>query len=272
MQRRPVMFGCAMLTAALAVALLTAHHRPAAARAAGWIPSSVNGMHYEVLLPANYNANTRYPVILYLHQLVMGNYPAELLKQVNQWFDTAEFRTRHPCIIVVPMLDQTSDTSGQKINFGGKQSDNGGEENAIAALRQVLNHYPTDPTRIYITGNSMGGMGTWQMLLDYNSRTGQKGRIFAAGLPLAGRHATANPATAAKTLQTVPIWAIHGQNDQEVSPDWDRQMAKLMNGNTNFRYTEVQAAGHEVWDTYYTKPEVWDWLFSQNAANRHAAS
>ncbi len=220
-------------------------------------------MNYEVLLPAGYHDGGHYPVVLYLHQLVMGNYPDALLKQVDRWFNTDDFRSRHPCIVVMPMLDQRNDTAGRTVNFGGKREGHVGEDNAIAALQQVMGRYSIDPERVYVTGNSMGGMGTWQMLLDYNSQTGSKGRLFAAGLPLAGRHGAADPAKAAAALRTVPIWAIHGADDKEVSLDWDRKMASLLSTSSTFHYTEAAGLGHEVWDSFYTRADVWDWLFSQ---------
>ena len=231
-----------------------------------WLPEDVNGMHYEVLLPDNYAATRTYPVVLYLHQLDMGDFREDLRKQADRWFATSTFRSKHPCIVVMPMLDQTKDPGGKQINFGGKREGHVGEDNTIAALQQVIARYSVDKDRIYVTGNSLGGMGTWQMLLDYNVQTGTKGHIFAAGMPLAGAQRTADPAAAAKMLQRVPIWAIHGANDPEVSLDWDRAIARFMSGTKTFRYTEVPGAGHNIWDTYYQRDDVWDWLFSQGGA------
>ena len=128
------------------------------------------------------------------------------------------------------MLDQTNDPGGKLINFGGKREGHVGEDNAVAALKQVTSRYTFDPSRIYVTGNSMGGMGAWQMLLDYNAWTGTKDHIFAAGMPLAGAQRTADPSEAAKALRQVPIWSIHGAQDKEVNLDWDRAMARLMKG------------------------------------------
>jgi predicted peptidase len=249
-------------TACMLAALSITGPRPAAA--ADWTAADVNGLHYEVLLPDNYDQATHYPVVLYLHQLDMGNFRDELRKQINPWFNTAAFRSRYPAIVVVPMLDQTKDPGGKQINFGGKRDGHIGEENTIAALRQVIDRYRPDTTRLYVTGNSLGGMGTWQMLLDYNAQTGLKGHIFAAGMPLAGANRTADPAAAASALRHVPIWAIHGAQDKEVSLDWDRTMARLLSAGPTFRYTEIPAAGHDIWDTWYVKPEVWDWLFAQH--------
>lgn len=222
-------------------------------------------LHYEVLLPAGFTPDVRYPVVLYLHQLDMGNDRKGLIRQVDAWFNTPGFRARHPAIVVVPMLDQSEDKGGRLVNFGGKRQGGDGEAATIAALRQVIARYPVDPARIYVTGNSLGGMGTWEMLLSYNARTGSREHIFAAGMPVAGRHGTADPQAAAQALRHVPIWAIHGGRDPEVSPEWDRAMAGLLAGSDTFRYTEEPAAGHDVWDDAYTRPDVWDWLFAQRA-------
>ena len=237
-----------------------------------WIMSQVQGLHYAVLLPESWAADQHYPLLLYLHQLDMGTDRSGLIRQVNAWFATPEFRSRHPAIIVVPMLDQAEDKGGQLVNFGGKRQGQFGETETVAALREVLLRYLVEPDRIYVTGNSMGGMGTWEMLLSYNDQTGTKGHIFAAGLPLAGRHATADPVAAAQALAHVPIWAIHGEHDTEVGLDWDRGMARLLAGNGTFRYTEDAAFGHDVWDSYYKRPEVWDWLFSQRGIRSISAN
>ncbi|MDQ2764870.1 MAG: hypothetical protein M3Y22_15750 [Pseudomonadota bacterium] len=260
--RRPALWLCGLLVAGVGVTVGVGEWRHAAAQSADWIGANVNGMHYEVLLPEHYRPTTRYPVVLYLHQLAMGNYRDGLRKQVNGWFNTLAFRSRHPSIVIVPMLDQSEDPGGRTVNFGGKRAGHAGEDNAIAALREVGGRYLIDAHRIYVTGNSMGGMGTWQMLLDYNSRTGSKGHLFAAGLPLAGAQRTADPEQAAEALRQVPIWAIHGAQDHEVSLDWDRAMARLLSASPRFRYTEVPGVGHDVWDSYYVRQDVWDWLFA----------
>jgi predicted peptidase len=265
MRRRSVLVLCGLGMAGLGATFGVGVWRGAAAQTTDWLSEEVNGLHYEVLLPDHYDPARRYPVVLYLHQLDMGNYRDGLRKQVNQWFNAQAFRSRHPCIVIVPMLDQTKDPGGRLVNFGGKREGHEGEDNSLAALRQVTARYATAADRIYVTGNSMGGMGTWQMLLDYNVQTGTKGHIFAAGMPLAGAQRTADPAQAAAALRNVPIWAIHGAQDKEVSLDWDRAMARLLSASKTFRYTEVPNVGHDVWDSTYTRDDVWDWLLSQSA-------
>lgn len=268
MQLRSIVLTCGLLAiGGGAIATVDVLHR-AATQTADWIGADVNGMHYEVLLPDGYTPAHAYPVLLYLHQLDMGGYPKGLLKQVNGWFSTPGFRSRHPCIVVVPMLDQTKDPGGRMLNFGGKREGHVGEDNTMAALQQVIGRYRVDVNRIYVTGNSMGGMGTWQMLLDYNIRTGTKGHIFAAGMPLAGSQRTADPVDAANALRHVPIWAVHGAQDHEVSLDWDRAVARLLSASPTFHYTEIPSSGHDIWDNFYTRLDAWDWLFAQGGQKR----
>src|SRR5271165_6513593 len=109
MRRRALLWGCGLLVIGAGAVSGVGAWRKAAAQTADWIGADVNGMHYEILLPEGYNAARAYPVVLYLHQLDMGNYREGLRKQVNGWFATHAFRSRHRCIVVVPMLDQTDD-------------------------------------------------------------------------------------------------------------------------------------------------------------------
>ncbi|WP_428483890.1 alpha/beta hydrolase-fold protein [Rhodopila sp.] len=262
--RRRLLLGVTAIIMSVGVMFTVALRKKAAATPTmDWINETIDGLHYAVLLPANYKSTKHYPVVLYLHQYDMGNYRNGLLKQVEAWFGTSAFRTRHLAIIIVPMLDQIKDP---KANFGGKHTGHAWKDATIAALKHVLEQYSADPARIYVTGNSMGGMGTWDMLLSYNARIGSNDHFFAAGMPLAGRHQTANPVEAARVLRQVPIWAIHGAQDAEVSPEWDRTMAKLLSDSPTFRYTEDPGLRHDVWDSYYMRTDVWDWLFAQSSA------
>jgi hypothetical protein len=122
----------------------------------------------------------RYTVLLYLYQYDIARDPKNPIHQVDAWFGSAEFRTHHPAIIVMPMLDQTKDPSA---NFGGKRAGRSWQHADIVALEQVKARYAIDPARIYVIGNSLGGMGTWDMLLCYNAHTGE-------GSHLRSRHTT----------------------------------------------------------------------------------
>jgi hypothetical protein len=239
-----------------------------------WTISSVNGMQYMVLLPDDYSSSIKYATTLYLHQLDNGSYgPQNLQNQINAWFNTASFRSSYPSIIVAPLLDQTIDPSGNTINFGGvSTSDTTGENNAIAALQQVLSQYSTDPSRVYVTGNSMGGIGSDDMIIKYNAYTGTEGKIFAAALSLAGAdYGQGYPQpnqSVVQGLKGVPVWAIHGGQDTQVPLAWDQNLyaAEQSIGGV-MKYTQDDGLGHDVWDTYYAQTGAaspLDWLYSQH--------
>ena len=113
--------------------------RSPTATAGNWITQTIDGQQYEVLLPANYSASQKYATILYLHPLDAGADPASLTAEVSGWFNSTDFRTNYPAIVVMPLLNQTADTSGQTINFGGVGGDTAGTQFALDALKQVQN-------------------------------------------------------------------------------------------------------------------------------------
>lgn len=231
-----------------------------------WITQSYNGMQYIVLLPQNYNPSQSYSATLYLHQLDNGSFgPQGLEPQINPWFNNSGNQS----IIVAPLLDQATDPMGETINFGGVSTgDTAGENNAIGALKQVMSQYSVDPSRVYVTGNSMGGIGTWDMLVKYNAYTGTEGRIFAAGMPIAGNDYGQDPNQAASLLNNVPIWAFHGAQDTQVPLNWDRTLAARLAGSPTFHYTEDPNGGHDVWDETYGQGNgpgtALGWLDSQS--------
>jgi dienelactone hydrolase len=235
-----------------------------------WTIQSINGMQYMVLLPDGYDPSVKYPTTLYLHALDNGNPGPEFLQtQIDSYFNTAQFRTDHPSIIVAPVLDQTADTSGETINWGGvSAADTDGETNAIAALQQVMSQYSVDPSRVYVTGNSMGGIGTEDMLTKFNAYTGTQGKIFAAGLALAGADYGQDPNTMASVLQDVPYMAIHGAQDTQVPLTTDQTVyAAIHAAGGKMIYNENPNLGHDVWDTYYTQTgqdSPLSWLYSQS--------
>jgi predicted peptidase len=231
--------------------------------------NTVNGMQYMVMTPGNYDSSLQYPVVLYLHQSEMGSGgPSLLQSEINEWFDGA-FETAYPCIVVAPLVaDQ--DSNGD--NFGGFSSSNTpAETNSLAALQQVIAQYSVDTTRLYLTGNSMGGYGTWDLMIKYNAYNGTQGQLFAAGMPLAGSDSGQSQSTVAAQLISgkVPIWSIHGAQDTTVSPAWDEYMGANATADPNFAYTEVASDGHDVWDDHYPLPggkTYWDWLFGWTSA------
>ena len=117
----------------------------------------------------------------------------------------------------------------------------------------VANTYSADPKRLYVTGLSMGGFGTWNLLADFPGR-------FAAAIPICGG---GDPAKVEKMKDT-PIWVFHGAKDTAVSISKSEAMVdalKKIDGKVKF--TMYPEAGHDSWTETYNNSEVYKWLLEQ---------
>ena len=127
---------------------------------------------------------------------------------------------------------------------------------AVAAMQTVISREAVDPARIYLTGLSMGGFGTW----DLAARQPQR---FAAILPICGG---GDEATAPR-LARLPIWCFHGDADQVVAVERSRSMiAAVQAAGGSPKYSELPGVGHDSWTPAYRDPAVLDWMFAQRQA------
>ncbi len=142
-----------------------------------------------------------------------------------------------------------------------------------ALLDEVLAGYPAaDPSRLYITGLSMGGYGTWGMLADFPD-------LFAAAVPICGggditrlkgrpelkRQPTTFSLENLLRAKDVPIWAFHGSDDAAVPAEESELLVDALKkaGGKSVRLTIYQGVGHDSWTQTYADPEVYAWLFAQ---------
>lgn len=121
-------------------------------------------------------------------------------------------------------------------------------------LRQICHTYPADNARIYVTGLSMGGFGTWDLLARH-------GDVFSAGMPICGGGAT----DAAGQLARLPIRTFHGTEDPDVPCSGTQAMAKAIAAcrPVDFSCTLWEGKGHAIWHDVYQNPDNIRWLFSQ---------
>jgi predicted peptidase len=134
-------------------------------------------------------------------------------------------------------------------------------EKPAEAMRMVLElvgalqmeYSQIDPKRIYVTGLSMGGFGTWDVIQ-------RKPDLFAAAVPICG----GGDVSKAEKIALIPIWAFHGAEDLLVLPKWSRDMINaIRKAGGNPKYTEYPGVGHQSWIKAYSEPELFIWLFSQ---------
>jgi predicted peptidase len=125
---------------------------------------------------------------------------------------------------------------------------------ALKALTDTMAAYNSDPTRVYLTGNSMGGAGTWKMGSEHPD-------LFAAIMPICGY----GKPEMAEPLKDMPIYAFHGALDFNVNVDESRKMVAAVEatGNTRVHYTEYPLDFHDAWDDAYREQAQLASFFSE---------
>jgi predicted peptidase len=130
------------------------------------------------------------------------------------------------------------------------------QDDLIAMLDTVLGAYRTDPDRVYLTGLSYGGHGTWHMALTYPER-------WAAIAPICG---DGNSALAhILAARQLPIWMFHGGRDTLNKPQWAYDMANALEqaGHQSIRFTVHEDCGHDCWTRVYGGHDLYEWFLQQ---------
>ena len=205
------------------------------------------------------------PLILYLHG--SGGLGDDNLKQLGlgNVFGTRvwllpENQKRFPCYVVVPQTDRgwarydlSQQTEGQPKVLPGLGD---GSRLALEIVNELCREFPIDQQRIYVTGQSMGGAGTWNVMR-------HRPKFFAAAVICCGSVA---PEDGTASIET-PLWNFHGDSDQTVpvSVSRDRIAARRKAGGRPL-YTEYAGVDHNVWEWAYTEPALAKWVFGQRRA------
>ena len=117
-----------------------------------------------------------------------------------------------------------------------------------------MKEYKTDPDRVYLTGLSMGGYGTWSLAAAHPER-------WAAIVPDLRRR---RPVQGGREDQGHPCWCFHGDKDTAVKVERSREMiAALKTAGGKPKYTEYPGVGHNSWDKAYATDELYKWLLTQ---------
>ena len=124
-------------------------------------------------------------------------------------------------------------------------------------LKEIIEKYPIDKNRIYITGLSMGGWGTWKLADEHSE-------IFAAIAPVCGPMHRPALSRACDVLKEKPIWIFHGALDDVVPLDDSTSMYKKLKSCSNHvQYTIFEGDNHNSWDSTYSDPKFYEWMLSQ---------
>jgi len=126
-----------------------------------------------------------------------------------------------------------------------------------ALVDDVVATHKIDKNRIYVTGLSMGGYGTWALAQAYPKK-------FAAIMPICGGGEPAK----VEGLKDLPIWVFHGGKDQTVPAKRSEEMVEALKAINapKVKFTIYPDAGHDSWTETYNNPEAWKWLLQQTKA------
>jgi predicted peptidase len=218
-----------------------------------------NILLYRLLKPKTLDGQNKYPLVLFLHGIgERGNDNEAQLKWGAKNFAIDENMANYPCFVAVPQcpLDDFWVSALQDLSSSYSMTEKPTEAMRMALeLVDVLQgEFPQiDPQRIYVTGLSMGGFGTWDAVQ-------RRPDLFAAAVPVCG----GGDVTKAERIARLPIWDFHGAEDRLVIPKWSRDMIDaIREAGGSPKYTEYPGIGHQSWIKAYSDPELFKWLFSQ---------
>lgn len=214
-------------------------------------------LRYLVQFPEGYSSadtDKKWPLLLFLHGAgERGND----LDRVAFHGPPKERRngTDLPFIIVSPQCP--SDETWQ-------------DEPLLGLIDEVCRNHPVDTDRIYLTGLSMGGYGTWSLGLRHAER-------FAAMAPICGGGRMIDALLASRRgngVRRLPIWAFHGAKDPVIPVDESERMVAALKrvGHPSVRLTIYPEADHDSWTETYANPEFYEWLLNHTLKESEGAS
>ena len=219
---------------------------------------------YRLYIPADYDETKAYPLVLFMHGA--GERGDDNISQLRigimEMFKYPDSPI-HNCIIVAPQCPKDKKWVGvqwPKCIYSVEELEQTKEIDAVLALlADVQTRYHIDSDRIHVTGISMGGYATWDLITRH-------GDLFASAVPLCGGCDVSKAAALAK----IPIWTFHGALDDTVLPTGTRAMAEaiIREGGTKFRYTELSDKSHNIWTDVYSIEEMPKWLLSHKRSDR----
>lgn len=198
-----------------------------------------NHLNYILSYPNGSEKSRKYPLVVFLHGAGTIHPTTELLEKNKVFLNLAKRQDERGFILLAPLCH--AGTWFEHMN------------DVIELVDSVRNYDRVDITRVYVTGNSMGGYGTWEL-------AALRPDWFAAAMPVCGGamvwHTT-------RALVDVPVRTFHGLRDTTVDPIESLEAVKAINKNNGYAelilYPDLS---HNCWDRVYTTEANYDWLFS----------
>lgn len=213
---------------------------------------------YRMSAPEHLKPGKTYPLVLFLHGAGErgDDNNAQLKHGVNAIIAATE-RVEDPVFVIAPQCPNErwwATPSADRRTLDNANGENPLIEDVLALVQQTAKEQPVDLKRFYVTGISMGGFGTWDVLARIPER-------IAAAVPICGG---GDPATAAR-FKAVPIWAFHGGADPVVPVSATEDMiSALQKAGGKPKVTIYPGVEHDSWTRTYDDPEVIRWMLDQH--------
>ena len=220
---------------------------------------------YRVILPENYSDTKKYPMLLFLHGA--GERGNDNKSQFVNCVQYISDNLPEECIIVAPQCPTDQQWVDVGFSKGTFSFNNVAESNELKAVVSIVGEvqtaYSIDSDRIYATGLSMGGYGTWDLMSRHND-------IFAAAMPICG----GGDPNQADILKHTPLYIFHGDVDDVVPVTGSRNMVNALKeqGSTSYEYSELIGWDHGVWNEAYKTEGILEKLFSHKLSDRYPIS
>jgi len=203
-------------------------------------------LDYLLYVPESYDASAdkEWPLLVFLHGAGERGDDLELVKKHGPPKKIAAGESM-PLIVASPQCPK----------------DDWWEPNTVMILIEGLEKkLKIDPDRIYLTGLSMGGFGTWNTATRYPDK-------FAAIAPICGG---GSDFMAGRRLEEMPVWCFHGGKDTSVPIEQSRRIIDTLRakGNDQVKFTIYPEAGHDSWTASYDNPKLYDWFLRHTLADR----
>lgn len=194
-------------------------------------------MDYLLFLPQDYDKKASWPLMLFLHGAGERGDNIDLVK-VHGPPKIVEAEKDFPFVLVSPQCKSKRWWQPTELT---------------ALLDEIVENYKVDQDRIYVTGLSMGGFGTWSLAAYTPDR-------FAAIVPICG----GGEPYRTKRYPHLPVWVFHGAKDTVVPPERSQEMVDAIEKHDgNVKLTIYPEAGHNAWTETYDNPDLYEWLLQQ---------
>jgi predicted peptidase len=202
---------------------------------------------YVLFVPHGYTGDKPFPVILFLHGIGASKGGRKMPVEVGIGPAIKKQEKTFPAFVVIPQSQNRTWQAGSP-----------DANRALGMLDQVMKDYKIDEKRVYLTGLSMGGGGTWSLAAKHPER-------WAAIVPICGFTFDQTPQQVAAKVKDIPCWCFHGDKDPLVPVDQPRRIIKaIKEAGGDPKYTEFPGVDHFSWDPAYATPELFPWLFEQS--------